>query len=148
MTLWTFFKINPWFNACSKFLMWITYSFLSYQLAPSFSTFFIFFLSDKNGESLWISCNFPGYWTSTSRRYSSSLSSLQFFSKSSLNWEVSFIYSNLFTGTFYDIAHPYKLFTFQYVRWWFFFFIIIFHILIISFSISMSNNYSNFTSVF
>ena len=31
--------------------------------------------------------------------------------ESPLSWEVSFIYSKLFAGSFCDIAHPYKLFT-------------------------------------
>ena len=35
------------------------------------------------------------------------------FMKSSLNWEVSFVHSNLFTGNFCETAQPYKLFTFQ-----------------------------------
>ena len=35
------------------------------------------------------------------------------FFKSSLNWEVSFIHLKLFTKSFCDITHPYKLFTSQ-----------------------------------
>ena len=64
-----FFKNNPWCNACFKFLMCITYSVLSCKLATSFSNFSIFFLSGKKGKSFWRSCNFPGYWTSNSRKY-------------------------------------------------------------------------------
>ena len=67
----------------------------------------------KNGKLLWRSCDFSRYWTATSRNYPSSLSSLHFFIKSSLNWKVSFIQSKLFTGSFCDIAQPYKLFTCQ-----------------------------------
>ena len=37
-----------------------------------------------------------------------------FLMKSSLNQEVSFIQSKLFSGSFCDIADPYKLFTSQY----------------------------------
>ena len=37
ITLWTFFKTNPWFNVCFKFLMWITHSVLSWKIATSFS---------------------------------------------------------------------------------------------------------------
>ena len=37
-----------------------------------------------------------------------------FFIKSSLNWEVSSIHSNLFSGSVHDIFQPYKLITFQY----------------------------------
>ena len=36
------------------------------------------------------------------------------FTKSSSNWEVSSIQSKLFTGSFRDIVHPYKLFRSQY----------------------------------
>ena len=39
ITLWTFFKINPWFNSCFTFLMWMTYWVLSCKLVTSFSTF-------------------------------------------------------------------------------------------------------------
>ena len=66
ITLWNFFKNNPWFNACFKFLMCITYPVLSCKLATSFSTFSIYLLSGKNGKSLWSSCNFP--WVSTSKK--------------------------------------------------------------------------------
>ena len=37
--------------------------------------------------------------------------------KSSLKWEVSLIHSNLFPGSFCYITQPYKLFTFQYLRY-------------------------------
>ena len=76
MTLWTFFKTNPWFNAYFKFLMWMTYSFLSLKLVTSVSTLLFFFLSGKNGNSLWSLCSFSRYWTSSSKMYPSSLSSL------------------------------------------------------------------------
>ena len=49
---------------------------------------------------MWSSCNFSRYWSSTSRKYPSSFSSFFFFMKSSLNWEVSFIHSKLFSGKF------------------------------------------------
>ena len=52
-TLCTSFNTNPWFNACFKALMCITYFSLSSILQTSFSTFPIFFLSGKNGKSLW-----------------------------------------------------------------------------------------------
>ena len=76
ITLWTFFKTDSWFNAYFKFLWWITYSVLSCKLATSISTFSILILSGKNGKSLWRLRNFSGYWTSTSRKYPLSLSSL------------------------------------------------------------------------
>ena len=69
VTLWTFFKTNPWFNAYFKFLLCLTYPVLSCKLPTSFSTFLIFILSGKKGKSLWNSCNFSGYWTSTSTKF-------------------------------------------------------------------------------
>ena len=39
ITLLTFFKTNPWFNACFKFFMCITFSVLSYKIATSFWIF-------------------------------------------------------------------------------------------------------------
>ena len=56
VTWWTFFSTNSRFNAYVKFLIWITYSFLSCKLAASFSTFSIFIFFGKNGKLLWISC--------------------------------------------------------------------------------------------
>ena len=40
---------------------------------------------------------------------------LQHFMKSSLNREEFFTHSKLFTGSFWDIAQPHKLFTCQYL---------------------------------
>ena len=81
ITVWTFFKINPWLNVCLKFLMWITFSVNHVNhvnVITSFSTFPISILSGKNGKSLWSSCNFLRYWTSTSRKNPYSLSSFNF----------------------------------------------------------------------
>ena len=75
ITVWTFFKTNPWFNVCFKILMCIRYWVLLYKLATSFSTLFIFIFSGKNGKSLWRLSNFSRSWTSTSRKYLLSLSS-------------------------------------------------------------------------
>ena len=60
-----FFKANPWFNTCFKFLMWITDSVLSWKLATNFSTFSILIPSVKKGKSFSTSCNFSRRWTST-----------------------------------------------------------------------------------
>ena len=95
----------------------MTYSVLSCKLVTSFSTFSIFILSGKNGKSLSSSCSFSGYWTSTSRKYPSSFSSLYYFMKSPLNLEVSSIHLILFTESFCDIVQPYKLFKSQYLRY-------------------------------
>ena len=111
------FKINPWFNGYFKFLMWMTYLVLSCKLVTSFPTFSIFILSGKSDKSFRSLCKFLEYWTSTSRKYPSSLSSLYFYRKFSLNWEVSSIHSNLFTGSFCNIAQPYKLFKCQYLSY-------------------------------
>ena len=51
MTLCIFFKTNPWFNACFKFLMCITYSSLSCKFVTSFSVFSVFILSGTKGKS-------------------------------------------------------------------------------------------------
>ena len=61
--LWTFFKTNPWFNGCFKFLMWITFHFYHASLLQAFST-------------------------------------LKFFMKLSLNWEVSSIQPKFFVEAF------------------------------------------------
>ena len=111
-----FFEIHPWFNTCFIFLTRLTYSVLSCKLVTSFSTFSIFILSSKNDKSLWSSCNFSEYWTSTSTKYPSTLYSLQFLMKSSFKWEVTSIHSNLVSRSFYDIAQPYKLYVSQYLR--------------------------------
>ena len=78
ITVWIFFKNNSWFNACFKCVICVTYSYsvLSHKLATSFSTFSIFFLSSKYGNPLWRLCKFLGHWTTTSRKYPSSLSLL------------------------------------------------------------------------
>ena len=78
ITLWTFFKITLSFNACFKFLMCIKHSILSCKLAKSYSAFITFILPGNFGKSLRSSCNILGYWISSSRKYSSSFSSLRF----------------------------------------------------------------------
>ena len=62
MTICTFFITNPWFNACFKFFMCMTY-FLSCQLAISFFTVSILILSGKKGKSFWRLRTFSGRWT-------------------------------------------------------------------------------------
>ena len=69
ITLRTIFKSNLWFNACLKFLMCVTRSVLWCRLATTFRLFQSLILSGKNGKSLWISCNFSIYWTSTLTKY-------------------------------------------------------------------------------
>ena len=76
----------------------------------SFLTFSIFILSGRDIKSRWKSYTFSRHWTSTWRKYPSWLSSLWFFIKSSLNWEVFLIHLKLFTGSFCDISQPFKLF--------------------------------------
>ena len=113
MTLWIFFKTNPWFNACLKFPMWITYS-------VSLCHFSIFIHSGKSGESLWSPCNFLIYLTLTSRKYPPLLSSLEFFMNSSLNWEVYFIH--ILFHHYIPVSN----------MWRFFIFITIFHVFVIN----------------
>ena len=117
MTLSSIFNTNPWFNACFKFLMCITYSVLSCKLAISFSTFTVSILLGQKGISLRRSCSSSRYSTSSSRKYTSLLSSFQFPFKSLLKWDVISAYLEPPKGNFWDISHPYKLFTFQYERY-------------------------------
>ena len=49
INLCTFFRTNPWFNACFKFYMWITCFPLSCKLAASFSISSILFFQAKKG---------------------------------------------------------------------------------------------------
>ena len=70
----TYFKTNPWFNACFVMLFCfafygITYSVLSCKLGVSYSTVTVVILSVKNGKSLWSSCIFSVYLTSISKKY-------------------------------------------------------------------------------
>ena len=73
MTLWTFFNTGPWFSACFKCFIRITYYFLSCNLATNFSSSI---LSSKKDKLFWRPNNFLRYWTSTSGNYISSISSL------------------------------------------------------------------------
>ena len=113
--------------------MCITYSVWSSKSATNFSFFSIFRLWGKNGKSLWSLRNFSRYFTSTWRKYPSSLSSLYFFMKSLLNWEVSLFHSKLLTlwhcPPIYIIYIPILD-----IRG-FFIFIIIFHLVVFSFCI-------------
>ena len=110
ITLRTFFSFKPWFSACFKALMWITYFSLSSMLQISFSTFSTFFRSGRNDTSLWLLSNAYEYSVSNSRKYPVLLFSSCFFMKSSLNLHKFFTHLKLFTGNFWDIVHPYKLF--------------------------------------
>ena len=102
--LWSFFETKPWFNGCIKFLMWITNSVLSFTLT-SFLLFSIFILSGKIGKSLRSSCNFLRYWPSTPRKNPSSLSSLWFFIKPFLIWEVRLSIQNYLLEAFVTLPN-------------------------------------------
>ena len=109
ITLWT----NPWFNACFKFLMWIIFSVLLCKLPTNFSTFSIFILFAKivnhcEGHVIFQDIEHQLHWNIV--HYFLCYS---FFIKFALNWKISSIHSKLFTGMFFNIAHPYKLFTSQ-----------------------------------
>ena len=106
ITLRTFFSFKPWFSACFKALIWKADFSLSYILQIRFSTFSTFFRSGRNGKSLWLLSNS----ISNSRKYPVLLFSSYFFMKSSLNLHKFFTHLKLFTGNFWDIVHPYKLF--------------------------------------
>ena len=76
MVLCHFSNTNQWYNACFKLLMCITYSLLSCKLATNSLNFLIYILLRKKSKTFKRLCNFSEYWTKTSRKYSSSLSSL------------------------------------------------------------------------
>ena len=62
--LCSFFKINPWFNACFKYLICIKYSLFSCKLAASYSNSLIFTLWHRKGEPWWRVHKISGYcWT-------------------------------------------------------------------------------------
>ena len=103
ITLCTFFSFKPWFSACFKALMWITFFSLSSILQISFSTFSTFFHLARNGKSLWL-LNNVGYSTSTPRKYPVILSSSYFLMKSSLNFEKLFTHSKLFLVIFETLS--------------------------------------------
>ena len=119
------------------FLMGTTYFSLSFILQTSFSYFLIVCYSGKNAKSLWRLNKFFGYFTSTSRTYPLFLFSSYFLMKRSLNFNNLFTHLKPFTGNFWGIAHPYKLFASKYMRWWYDPFIAILHIFIICFSIPL-----------
>ena len=75
INLSTFFKTNSWFNACFKFLMWVTYLLLSFKLVTNFPTFSISFFLVKmpNHYEVIFHVFFSGFWISTSRIYPASL---------------------------------------------------------------------------
>ena len=100
---------------CVKHIFLYHKSFLFFFYRKNFSTYPLFIVSGKKDKSLWRSCNFSGYWTSTSRRYPSSLFSLRFSINIFLNWYVFSVHWKVPTGNFCNIANPHKLFTFQYL---------------------------------
>ena len=99
------------------FLMGTTYFSLSFILQTSFSHFLIVCYSGKNAKSLWRLNKSFGYFTSTSRKYPLFLFSSYFLMKRSLNFNNLFTHLKPFTGNFWDIAHPYKLFASKYMRY-------------------------------
>ena len=124
-------------------LIWTTY--LSFPFILQTNLLHFFFLDDRNGKLL---RNFFGYATSTSRIYP--LFKNYHYQHNSFNELfikfINIFLSNLkpFTGSFWDIRHPYKLFPSKYmliiviIVWSFNVFLIIsFYVLIICFCISM-----------
>ena len=136
MTIWIFFGSNPWFNACFKNIMEITYSFLSCKFPWSFSTFSIFILSGK----LVNDCE--GYVNFQDIQCQLKISLITFF----------FIIFSEAWIKFRNILKPLKLIcrhrlfhcpTIQIIcipifKIWRFFFIIMFHVFVISFCIAMN----------
>ena len=114
--------------------MWITYSVLSCKLARSSPTFSLVIFSGKKGKLLWRLCKSSGYWISTSRKYPSSLSSVQLFIKLSSNSEISSNYLISFTDNFFWRTNYLQ----RYLRYdSSLFSIIILRVIVISFNISI-----------
>ena len=59
--LCNFWNISPYFNACSRALIWTTYCFLSYKVHTSLFQFLIFILFGKIGKTLCKLCKSLGY---------------------------------------------------------------------------------------
>ena len=118
MTLCTFFNASIWFNACFKFLMFKTHSFVSFKLATSFSFFAsLSFLQTKRVNYFEVHVNF---WDIIHQLQGNFL--LHYLHCSFL-WntyiQLRFIFSTLKTTSTYFLqhAHPYKLFTSQNFRY-------------------------------
>ena len=76
MTLCNFCKSNPWLMLVLNFL-WEDHTFFHHAIwLQIFQLNSIFILSGKKSKWLWKSWKSLGYWTSASRKYTSSLSSL------------------------------------------------------------------------
>ena len=112
-----FLNINPCLVHVLKFLC-VQHTFLLYRLHTSLWHFLIFILSGKDGRSSW------SWWRSL--KYSTSSSNIcilyryfhhALFRNSSSNFDVSFFHLHLSFGNFWDIAHPYRLFTSQYKKY-------------------------------
>ena len=103
-------------KACFKFLMWITYSLLSSKLVANFwmFQFSLIYVKMVNHYEIHIALQYLEYQLLKKNLLHLSLNIL---GKSSLNWWVSSIYWSLFTGSFWNVAQPYNLFTPQYLRY-------------------------------
>ena len=128
ITLKNFFKINPWFNASFRFLMWITYSVFLCKLATRFSIFSVFILSGKNGKSN------KAHVTFQDIEHQLLENTLHHFSHYNFLWNLT---TSVINMSIFKI-------------WWFVIFIIILYIFSISFCISIncmtyssSNSFSN-----
>ena len=111
-----FFNFKPWFSASFKTLIWTTYFFWFSILQISFSTFFNFFFSPVkivNTYENWIK------FSDTPHLLQENISYHYFHHSFFIKVFVKFIdkfltHSNPFTGSFWHIAHPHKLFASKY----------------------------------
>ena len=113
MTQCIFFNTNPWFYACFKFIMCITFSISFVQVKR------INHYEEQFFRLLNISFNKISFITSI----------ILAFYEIFIEIDVSRTHLKPSKGNFCDIANPHELFTCQYFRW-FFIFTIIFHVFI------------------
>ena len=132
ITLWTFFKINSWFNACFKFFMCITYLVWSCRLATNFSIFSFFLVKMVNHYEVHLI--FQGIGHQLQKTILHLFLHCSFFMKSLLNRELYFIYWKLLRHCTTILIIYISIL----LIWQFFFFIIIFHLFVISFCISIN----------
>ena len=125
MSLCTFFETNPWFNACVKFLMWVTYFFYHRNWLQVFQLF-------QFSLSLVIMVNHYGAHVMF-QDIEHQLQEISFITISIVAFYEIFIKSRWFSihlkrfmGNFCDNAYRNKLYILIFWIWWFFSFIIIY----------------------
>ena len=135
MILWTFFNTSPWFNACFKFIICITYSFSSGKLTTFFLLFQPPFFQAKrldHCEGHVIFRDIDHQLQESILRFYLHFSCLQNFT---LNWHVFSTHLKPFANNTYRFWYILTL-----KIWWFFIFTITFDEFIISFYYISTNS--------